>query len=313
MGSTFDRLSGPTLSRATAAEILGYLGAAIGLAAAGIVLGEAASQGVQIVFDLVTAAALVVAGWALGGAADAYLRMKSVFWFLSVFLVADLAFTLITEVLDVSGPKSIASLTALVTAVYSLALWWTLRRSLQVLVLLDSTLFTIVALVIPDVGGFLLGPPDFTAVAIVTWLFGIAVVVAGTLNLLKPRRSTIAFGSIVAILGPLVFFANDRDLVAELLSLATACVLVGAGNMLGERGATGLGIAGALVVSAIIAGNHVKEQGPAIVILLVGLILVGGAIALARGAAGPKEPLEADVPAAAPPPPLPPPSGPASE
>ncbi|HEV8681286.1 MAG TPA: hypothetical protein VGS09_00710 [Actinomycetota bacterium] len=61
-------------------EIAGYVGASLGLAAAGVVLGESAGEGVQIAFDLVTAAVLVAAGWALEPDADAYRRMRSVLW-----------------------------------------------------------------------------------------------------------------------------------------------------------------------------------------------------------------------------------------
>jgi len=68
----------------------------------------------------------------------------------------------------------------------------------------------------------------------------------------------------------------------------------------------GLGIAGTLIVSSTIVGNHVDDEGWAIAVLVVGLLLLGAAIVLARGMLGGPPALETgEVPPA--PPPAPPP------
>ena len=292
MTTTFQR--GPFLARETIGEIVGYLGAAAGLTAASIALGGSASPGVQVVFNLVTGVALLGAGLALGGGAGAYARMRSVFWFLSVFLIAGMVSILLGPNLGL-GAKTVVVLTGLISAAYSFALWWMSRRSLQVLALILSLLVTVIALIFPDVTGTF-GPPSFTGVALVTWLFGGVVIAAGAFGVLTPRRTTLAVGSVIAVLGPLFLVQGDTQILGEVLSLLTGVALLAAGAWFGELGMTGIGIAGILVASSAIVANHVREQGPAIAVLVVGLVMVGVAIVLAR---------TVTQPSASPPPPPP--------
>jgi MFS family permease len=175
------------------------------------------------------------------------------------------------------------------------------RRSLQVLALILSLLVTVIALIFPDVTG-LLGPPSFTGVALVTWLFGGVVIAAGALGVLTPRRTTLAVGSVIAVLGPLFLLQSDTQVLGETLSLLTAVALLAAGAWFGELGMTGIGIAGILLASSAIVANHVREQGSAIGVLVVGLVMVGVAIVLARTVSEPTVP-----PVTTPPPPDTPP------
>jgi hypothetical protein len=270
------------VSREAIIEIAGYVGAAVGLTAAAVALGEDASDGVQIAFDLITAAVLVGAGWALEASNDSYRRMRSVLWFLSAFLVADLAGTLFAD--ESSNPKTVLTLVALVTTIYSFPLWWLSRRSLQMIALLVSAYLFVVGLVAPDPTRLLFGVPDLTGVAMVTWIYGGALVGIGAFTtFLVPRKTTLVLGSIAAIGGPLLLLSGDSDVLGELLSLATAAALVLVGRWLGELAVSGLGIVGLLLASAIIVRNHVEDQGPAIVVLLIGLLLLAGAIGAARG------------------------------
>ncbi|MGH2692376.1 MAG: hypothetical protein ACRDHM_07705 [Actinomycetota bacterium] len=291
----------PLLVRETVGEIVGYLGAAAGLTGASIALGSsAATPSVQVVFNLVTGAVLFGAGLALGADAGVYARMRSVFWFLSVFLIAGMVALLLGPILELS-PKTVVVLSSLITAAYSFGLWWMSRRSLQVLALILSLLVTLIALVFPDVSGAAFGPPSFTGVALVTWLYGGAVIAAGALGLLTPRRTTLAVGSVIAVVGPLFLLQGDTQILGELLALVTAVGLLAAGAWFGELGMTGIGIAGILVAASTIVADHVQEQGPAIAVLLIGLVMVGVAIILARTARQPPASI-----AATPPPPTPP-------
>lgn len=269
------------VSREAIIEIAGYVGAAVGLTAAAVALGEGASDGVQIAFDLITAAVLVGAGWALEASNDSYRRMRSVLWFLSAFLVADLAGTLFAD--ESSNPKTVLTLVALVTTIYSFPLWWLSRRSLQIIALLVSAYLFIVGLVAPDPTRLLFGAPDLTGVAMVTWIYGGALVgICAFTTFLVPRKTSLVLGSIAAIGGPLLLLTGDSDVLGELLSLATAAALVLVGRWLGELAVSGLGVVGLLLASAIMVRNHVEDQGPAIVVLLIGLLLLAGAIGAAR-------------------------------
>lgn len=289
----------PNLARDVIGEVVGYLGAAAGLTAASIALGSSSSgTSVQVIFNLVTGLVLLGAGAAVGEEAPVYARMRSVFWFLSVFLIAGMVSTLLAATGGMS-PKTVVLLTGLSSAAYSFGLWWFSRRSLQALALILSLLFTVIALVFPDVTG-LTGPPSFTAMALVTWLYGGAVIAAGALGVLKPRRTTLAVGSIIAVLGPLFLLQSDTRALGEFLSLLTAVALLAAGAWFGELAVSGIGIAGILLSATTIVANHIDEQGPAIVVILIGLVMVGVAIVLAR-AGGPTT-----ATAVAPPPPAPP-------
>lgn len=288
----------PALIRETIGEIVGYVGAALGLTAASIALGASSSSpSVQVIFNLITGLALFGAGSFLGVELGAYARMRSVFWFLSVFLIAGMVATVLGSSLELS-PKPVVVLTGLITAAYSFGLWWFSRRSLQVLALVLSLLVTIVALVFPDPSSSF-GPPSLTGVAILMWLYGGAVIAAGAFGVLAPRRTTLAVGSVIAVLGPLFLLQTDTQLVGEVLSLLTALALLVGGAWFRELAMTGIGIAGILLTVSAMVANHVREQAVAIVLLVIGLALVGVTIALARTARAPAA-------STAPPPPLPP-------
>src|SRR5438309_2761389 len=284
------RWGGGSMRREPIIEVAGYMGAAVSLAAAGIVLGDTAGSAVQILVDAITALVLLGAGVALSAESDSYRRMKSVFWFLSVFLMIDLAGTLFADTFGVTSPRVVVTLTGLVGAAYALALWWNSRRSLQVVALLLATYVALVGLVFPDVGGFIFGAPDVSGVGFMTWIFGGLVVAAGILGVLNPRKTAIVLGSIGAIFGPLLLLVGDKDVLGEILSIGSAVVLIFLGDAMEELVAAGPGIAGTLFTSAIIVSHHVTNLGPAVAVLVVGLVLLGGALAAARGLGGPAGP-----------------------
>jgi hypothetical protein len=322
---------GLAVRRETVIEIVGYAAAAAALTAAGIALGESAGTGVQIAFDVVLTAVLFAAGWALTSDVDIYARMRSIFWFLSVIGVVDLAATLFGDVFDLTNARTLVILTALVGVLYAVALWWLSRRSLQAIALIVLAYLVVLAAVFPtpDLAS---GVPDVTALALVTLALGLATVFAGLFGILGPRKTTVALGSIAAIVGPLLFLANGHDVLAEVLSLVVAVLLIGAGDVWGERVAAGLGIAGLLIVTAVLVTTNVTGQGAAIAVLVVGLVILGGAILAARQAAppaagaapaatpagsapgfAPPGPEGPNAPPAETPPPPPPPPGPPTQ
>jgi hypothetical protein len=287
----------PLVSRDTLIEIAGYLGAAVALSAAGVAL-EDSGTGVQIGFELATTLVLVAAGWALGEGSDVLARMKSVFWFLAVFAVTALVGLFFDEVVDLGG-KSLVTASALVVTVAALVLWWVLRRSLQLVALFGAALVLIGSVVFPDLQ-FLFGQPDITGVAIALWLYGWGVVVIAALGVVAPRRTGVVLGSIAAVLAPLLMQTTGNTVLGQVLALLSAVALVALGDRLGERAAAGIGIAGVLVVSSAIVSDHADDLGPAIVALVIGLVLLGGAIVAVRAGS-------ADGPASQPPaPPVPP-------
>src|SRR5438093_1240877 len=283
MNSMTTRWDGGSVRREPIIEVAGYIGAAVSLAAASTVLGDTAGSGVHIAVDLITALVLLGAGVALTAESDPYRRMKSVFWFLSVILVVDLAGTLFSDGFNITSPRGVVTLTGLVGAAYAFVLWVNSRRSLQIIAVVLATYVFLIGLVFPDVGNFIFGAPDVSGVAFMTWVFGWVVVGAGAFGVIKPRKTAIVLGSIGAVLGPLLLLINGKDVLGEILSIVSAIVLIFMGDAMAELVAAGLGIAGTLFTSAVIVSRHVTNQGPAIAVVVVGLALLGGALAAARG------------------------------
>jgi hypothetical protein len=284
-------------------EIVGHVGAAIGLSATGIALGETSGTGVLIVTDLIVVGVLLFAGAAIGGRArDRFLRMRSIFWFLSVLAFTDLAALVVTDGLDVQG-KSVALLTAIPVTAFGFALWILSRRSLQVIAVLIAADIALVIAVFQEPGGFI-PIPNLTPPAIASWLFGVAVLIAGARDVLTPRLSAMVVGGVIAILSPLFIDfdfvgGGSVSLVGEILALLTAFALLAVGETMGERPPAGLGIAGTLFVTAAIVGDNIHEQGSGIGALVAGLFLLAGALFAIRGT-------EAEMSTSPPIPPIPP-------
>lgn len=309
------------IPRETLIEALGYAAAAAGLSAAAIVSGETTGSGARIAFDAVTVVVLFAAGALIGTDAGVFGRMKSVFWFLSVFAFAGLAGTLVGDVLEVTGRALAVLTTALITG-YAAFLWALSKRALQAIALFGAGLGLVVSLVFSDTGfGSGLVQPDVTGPILAAWAYGWAWVGGAMLGIFEPRRSALVSGAVAAILAPLFLRATDNGTLGQILALGSAVLLLLLGERLGVGGLSGLAVAAILLVPAVIVGDHVSEQGPAIAVLAVGVALLAGAIALVRAgapeaptaftavgppSAPPPEPPPPEPPSAAPPPPEPP-------
>jgi hypothetical protein len=307
------RLSVSSLTtRMNVIEIVGYVGAAIGLSATGIALGETSGTGVRIVTDIVVVGVLLFAGAAIGvRARDRFLRMRSIFWFLSVLAFSDLSALTVVDGLDLQG-KSAPLLTAILVTAFGFALWSMSRRSLQVIAVLIAADIALVIAVFQQPGGFI-PIPNLTPPAVASWLFGIAVLIAGARDLLTPRRSAMVVGGVIAILSPLLIDfdfvgGGSVSLVGEILALLTAFALLAVGETMGERPPAGLGIAGTLFVTAAIVGDNIHEQSSGIGALVAGLFLLAASLFAIRGteAEMPAPPTIPPTPPIPPPPPEPP-------
>jgi hypothetical protein len=294
----------------TAVEILGYLGAAVGVAAT---LAAAAqiqdlSEGGALAIALVVAAGLLVAGYLFGlRPPERGLRMRSVLWFgaAEAWTVAVTIF--IGEIAGLDG-RGGAMVSSLLGVAIGAALWWQLRRSLQEVFLFLALLAVLVSLVFPDPSFF--GIPDLTGMAMLIWAFGGVWLFLAIRRIVGPVRTGMVLGSVAAIVGPLLF--TRTRIAGELLSLATAAGLLVLGEWLGDRAVQGLGIAGLLLVSGGIVVEHAGDStGGAIAALVAGILLL--AVALFVDGMGPRRPLGASALPPAPPPLAGgPPSGPPS-
>ena len=94
--------------------------------------------------------------------------------------------------------------------------------------------------------------------------------------------------------------------IAAVWSFATSALALAFGTIRGDRAIQGIAIAGVIIGTGVIVGNHLTESDAAtIVVLVVGLALLGAALVAIRAARASSRPADW-VPPSAPPPPPPP-------
>jgi len=308
MESASQRSSAPLVGSDTLIEIVSYVGAAISLAAAGIVLDGRTDTPVRFIADAVLVAVLLGTGWAVGAHSSTFRRMNGVFLLLSALAFFELVSLFVGQMLGRQGTGPSFAKGVLVSA-FALALWAVTKRSLQLVAVFFAIYYTVAVLVAPGSVNLFFGVPNLDRIAFVTWIYGWVWVLLSSRSIVEPRRTGAVLGSIAAIGGPLLF--SDSRVLGDLLAIASAVVVVVLGEVDGDRAVGGVGVAGTLFAASVLIGEHVHSQGAAVLVLLLGLVLMGGAAAAARGGMGRGVPI---VPGSGMPPPAPPaPEPPAPE
>jgi hypothetical protein len=267
--------------RPTVAEAIGYVGAALVLAAVGLFLGqvwvELTVWGRLVLAVLVT---LASAGAALGlvrSSAESLQRLVSV---LTVGVVAGGAWTTSIVVLDVAGVRDEpgAVVTAGVAVVLAaLGYGWRQRPLPQL------TLFAAVLALLGTVLAWLPVAPDpFWGGVLVAGCGGVwALAAAG--GYLHPRVLASTAGSAVAVLALVVGSAGDHRLLALALATAVAAGLVGAAIASGGVHHLAVGAIGLfLAVPQLVVAWFGDAIGAPATLLLVGVLLVLLAVGLGR-------------------------------
>ena len=267
--------------RAVAVEVLGYLGGGLALVA-GFVLGaESWTQlghwGRVAVLAVVTGGAaggrVAAAGGPGAGAAAAGQRAVAgggggVRGLLAVLLGGRSDDALDDPSLWVAGGALV-----LAGGLYLLE-----RRVLQQVALFAAVVATMVA------AGDELGWPWERVEGYGFLVLGLVWLELGRRGLVGPRRTSEALGSLVLLSGPEVLDAGgagpgDWGLW---LGLGLAVGLIVAGSALRRNVPLGIGAVGMVVFLGQLAGQHWRDLGAPLAILLVGLGLVAAAVVLAR-------------------------------
>jgi len=275
--------SSATGSRAPlVAEALGYAGGVLAIAAGLYLVRDLwpnLSTGAVLAFAAAACAALGAGGVAVRATSDPALRrLRSVLWLLSTVSLAAFTGTLADQVWGF-GPTSTTLVTAAVSAAYGAALWWRTRAVLQHLAVFASLAVlagTVVARLDPGLGAW--GP------GLAIWAMSVLWGVAAMRGYLPPG----ATGYFAAGIGVLAGAQLTMQVAAGYaLALATVAGLLAAGVLLRQAWLVVLGALGVLLVTPQITTRYLPMSAATpVAIFVVGVVLLGSAVWLARRRAG---------------------------
>ncbi|MEX1176938.1 MAG: DUF2157 domain-containing protein [Nitriliruptor sp.] len=267
--------------RTSAAEAIGYVGAALVLGAVALLVGELWHE-LTAPGQLSLAALVTVlmggASWALWGtASSAIARLVSV---LQVGVVAGSTWcaAIVGDELVGMGHEDLTLLLGVVATLTALPLYLGRRRALPQLALLAALLTVLGAVLLrPDLGEepFWYALP-FAALGAVWFL----VAEAGSLH---PRRVGATTGAVLTLLSLQCGAFGDQRVLGLLLAIAAAAGLVGAAVAGGGVHHLGVGAVGLfLFVPQLVFELFGDAMGAPATLLLVGILLVLLAVGLGR-------------------------------
>jgi hypothetical protein len=256
-------------------EALGYLGAALAVAAGGVVLVRVWDQlatPAHVAIPGLMWLALLALGWALRDAGQTGLvRLSSVARLLSTgslaWCVADLA----VEGFDMTGRWALLWSAAASTA-YSAALYAWQPAALQQMALAGA----LVALAVGIVFG------SGLAAGIAIWGLGVAWIELGRRHVLVPRDTAFMVGALAAMVGSTVV-AGNSDGTAFWFAVATAAGLIGAAVALGHTPMLVLAAIGLFEATLGTVQHYMRgSAGAAVGLFVAGLAVLALALVVAR-------------------------------
>jgi hypothetical protein len=271
----------PRRDRTTAAEAIGYVGAALVLGAVGLFVGEfwdGLTTGGQLALAALVTVSLAGAAAALRGATSpAVARLTSVL-FLGVVSGAVWCTFILTEGVLSWSPDDVALACGLVAVVVALPLYLVRRRALPQLTLLAAADTLLGALLVrPE----LALDPFWYALPFAA--LGAVWVLLGEGGYLPPRTFASASGAIVALIALQCGAFGDLRLLALVLALAAAVGLVLAAVTGGGVHHLAIGAVGLFVVVPQLVFELFGDAiGAPATLLLVGVLLVLLAVGLGR-------------------------------
>ena len=260
------------------AEVLGYVGAAIALTAAAITVHQFwkhVPPAVELAFTVIAAVGLLVAGAAVhAGTEPAFARLRSVLWLLATASATGFVGVLTHRYLHLSD-GTIGLLAAAAWLACTVPLWWRTKSPLQhtaafggVIALAETGLNRID----PHVGAFGAG----LALWIVAGLWAIAVY----RDYLPPRNSGLALSAAGLLAGALI---SSDAAAGQVLAVVTVAGLLTVGVMTRRVLMIVIGAIGVTYVVPDSASRYLPGSvGPPLAVAVVGLILFGIALWLAR-------------------------------
>lgn len=276
---THEGLAAPERRVPLIAEVLGYLGGSLAIIAAIILVQQFwADMETWARLLLVGAAtvAFLAAGWFIRPVANAAVRRLSSFlWALGSVGVA-LWFGLFADDVFATREESTALIAAVATLVVALLLYRLATTALQQIVVAGAT----VAVALSALAHLERLPVEFYGLAV--WGLGIAWLLLAWGRVLRPEPAADALGSLGALLGPQVM-RFEEPAWPLLLGLVTAGALLGVSVALRQTVLLAFGAAGIfLFVPQIIFEFFGDTIGVPLALFLTGVVLLGGALLVAR-------------------------------
>jgi hypothetical protein len=270
------------------AELIGYVGVALVLAAAFVLLGEYfgdLSQGAQLAIATVAALVFFAAGWPLHRTAEPALqRLAAVLWTVSIG-----AFAGALAIAFYGGsdpPESVGPVVAIwaMTAAYAAVLLRIRASSLLQLGLLGALIATIVSAGTwgVDEGWRWLEDVFPTAVTVVGLVLATAWITLGRAGIISPQATAVALGAVIAAGSPLALLGESVG-VGLLVGVAVTAVLLATSVWLRSVPALILGAIGLFGYVTGCAVHFLADSaGLPLALLLSGLLLVGIALLTVR-------------------------------
>jgi hypothetical protein len=291
-------------------EILGYAGAAAALSATGIAF-DMTGPVAQVVIGLVVTVVLVVVGGLVAASDEGLHRMRSVFWFVAVLSWVSVVSVLVgPDGMDLQD-KWIVVVAAALTALVAIPLWVRERRSLQLIAAYVSSVLALAALAFTmdtaSFFGFEQEIPNIRWSALVLVVVGAAGLAVGLRAAVVPRRTGMVLGALAFLIGAPLVFTDVADQVASaalgnsssdnlpiVVTILAAAIVLLVGHRAELVAVIGIGIValGGGVIQLV--GTNVEDTGPAVGVLIAGIVLLGAVVVLSRMGGSP--------PAEAPPP-----------
>ncbi|HYN17978.1 MAG TPA: DUF2157 domain-containing protein [Actinomycetes bacterium] len=267
--------------RAVAVEVLGYLGGGLAVVAGFVRGAESWGQfghwGRAGVLAVVTGVLLGAGWWLRGDQGRVLPRLASAVWLAAVVGFAGLLAVLVEGDSDEAlGDPSLW--VAGGTLVLAGGLYLLERRVLQQVALCLAAVATLVA------AGDRAGWSWEVAAGYGFLALGVLWLELGRRGLVAPRRTSEALGSLLLLSGPeaLDVQGSGPGDWGLWLGLALAVALIVAGSALARTVPLGIGAAGMVVFLGQLAGEHWRDLGAPLAILVVGLGLVAAAVVLAK-------------------------------
>lgn len=259
-------------------EALGYLGGALAVIAV-LILAQEFWADLELWGRLallgIVSLGLLVAGWVLRDShLDAVRRLAGFLW---LFATIGIAFTVgILWADGFEASEEGAALTgSLAAAVLAFFLWRIRTQSLQQLAFVAAMFSTLVSLI-----GVAEWPEEMYGLSI--WALGVVWLFLTWGTIVKPETTGYALGSILALLGAQVV-GVDGNGWPLLLGVVVAAALIVASVSLKQLVLLGLGAAGVFIFVPQLVFHYFGDSlGAPVALLISGIALIGGAVALAR-------------------------------